>query len=63
MKISVLDNARKEAVRFLDAIDELDNSDYLDKDDLNGWVTWGKPAATVKRRSMDLSNALVKLRQ
>ena len=63
MKIITLDEARKEAIRFLDAIDKLDNSNYCDRDNHNGWVTGGKLQATVKRRSMDLSNVLVKMRQ
>ena len=61
MKQEELIEARKEASRFLDSIIELEESKYFESSYM--MMSGTKLSATVKRRSMDLTNALVKLRQ
>lgn len=60
MTVTELDEAREEAKRFLKSVGELFDKYYTD----GATVLHGSPeSADVKRKSMDLTKALVKLRR
>lgn len=64
MKVERLENAVKEAQRFLGKVRELrDNAAHADKLSGKRYIETGKHTGAVKRSSMDLTRALAELRK
>ena len=59
MKIDLMLKAKEEAQRFINDVEDL----MYDEHDRTRMRTHGIKAATVKRRSMDLTRSLSKMRQ
>lgn len=61
MNIERLIKAKKEAIRFLEKVSELEKEDILNRK--TGYISGTKLIGSVKRSSMDLTRGLADLRR